>query len=139
MVKLQNLNLSQVQQLAQALAREFKTRGGVIGLTGPLGAGKTTFTKAFLKNLGIKKSSSPTFVISHEYRQQGRKIYHLDFYRLNKTAELENLGLDEMTTGKNIVLIEWLDKFPKLTKQCHLLINFKVKPNNLRDVTIKFN
>ena len=139
METLKNLNLSQVQKLAQSLAKQFRHQGGVLGLTGPLGGGKTTFTKSFLAALGIKRSSSPTFVVAHEYQNGKRKIYHLDFYRMKESAELKNLGLEEMATGKNLVLIEWADKFPALTKQCAMIINFKVRPNNIRDVTIKFN
>ncbi len=139
METLKNLTLSQVQTLAQMLAQQFEQQGGVLGLTGELGAGKTTFTKAFLRELGIKNTSSPTFVVAHEYQTAGRKVYHLDFYRMQKSAELKNLGLEEMAGGKNLVLIEWIDKFPALAKQCSLIINFKVRPNNLRDVKIKFN
>ncbi len=139
METLKNLNLAQVQKLAQTVAQQFSRQGGVIGLTGPLGGGKTTFTKAFLTELGIKKSSSPTFVVAHEYQNRKRKIYHLDFYRMKKSAELQNLGLEEMATGQNLVLIEWIDKFPSLAKQCSMIINFKVRPNNIRDVTIKFH
>lgn len=139
METLKNLNLSQVQKLARSLAKQFRHTGAVIGLTGQLGGGKTTFTKSFLAELGIKKSSSPTFVVAHEYRNGRRKIYHLDFYRMKKSTELKNLGLEEMAVGKNLVLIEWIDKFPSLASQCAMIINFKVRPNNTRDVTIKFN
>lgn len=139
METLRNLGLSEVKQLAATLASNFKSHGVVIGLTGNLGSGKTTFTKSFLKQLGIKEVKSPTFVISHQHRIGSRFVHHLDFYRLNKKADLAPLGLEEIISGRNIAIIEWVDKFPPIEKACDIVINFKIKRLNKRDVTIKFN
>ena len=138
-MKARNLNLSQVKQLAQTMAQNAKRSGLKIGLAGNLGSGKTTFAKAFAQSLGIKNLKSPTFIVSQRYPFGQSYLYHLDFYRLNKPSELHPLGLSEILASKSIVLIEWVDKFPAISKVCDLILEFKVKKNNTRDVTIKFN
>ncbi len=136
-----NLTLTQVQALAQTLAGELKNQNATIGLIGNLGSGKTTFTKAFAKALGIKKTPSPTFVIMHEHPTPQTTLYHLDLYRLKTPAELLPLGLSEIMEGNgpHILMIEWVEKFPQLKKSCDVIIKLRVKPNNLRDVQIQAN
>ena len=136
MFQYQNLTLAQVKNLASGLADQLGLRNVIIGLVGPLGAGKTVFAKAFAKTFGIKKTSSPTFVITHQHKIKFRHLYHLDFYRLQNRQQLAPLGLEEVLNGKNIVLIEWVDKFPTIKKRCDILITLKVRPGNKRDVTI---
>jgi tRNA threonylcarbamoyladenosine biosynthesis protein TsaE len=79
-----------------------------------LGAGKTLFAKGFAQGLGVAPEAvtSPTFAICSEYElADGRRIAHLDGYRLGSTAELESAGfLDLLVTG-TIVLIEWGERF----------------------------
>ena len=137
MQRYENLDQVQVEKLAEELAGQLRHRSAVIGLIGNLGAGKTTFAKAFAKIFKITKTSSPTFVVNHQYQLKNRVLYHLDFYRLLKEKELVPLGLDEIFYGKNLVLIEWADKFPKIMRKCDILISLKVKPSNKRDVTIR--
>lgn len=134
----QNLDLKQVQTLARELAGDLKDKNAVIALTGNLGAGKTAFAKAFAKALGVAKAASPTFVIMHEHEITNNHLFHIDLYRLESPKELVSLGLDEiLSSSPRLILIEWADKFPKLLKSADLVIDFKIKPNNLRDVTIK--
>ena len=139
MVKYRNLSLAQVQKLAEKIAKRAKKSGAVIGLSGNLGSGKTTFAKAFAKSLGIKAIKSPTFIVSQRYRLKTRYLYHLDFYRLDHQTQLQPLGLNELLIRPNIVLIEWVEKFPKVKGSCDILINLSVKPKDKRDVTIKSN
>lgn len=137
MLTYKNLSLKQIQTLATELAKQFRNRDVAIGFIGTLGSGKTTFIKAFAKTLGIKHITSPTFVIAHEYPIAKGKLYHLDFYRLKRSKDLIILDLPQMFTRHNVVLAEWIDRFPKVAKQCDLLIRLNVKPNNKRDVIIK--
>ena len=139
MVAYKDLNLKQVQSVAEILAGSLKGRQALIGLSGPLGSGKTTFTKAFAKKFGIKKVTSPTFVIRHDHRGLKGSVYHFDFYRLQKAQQLIDLGLTELFGEKNVIIIEWVEKFPQIKKLCDILITFKIKPANLRDLTIKTN
>jgi tRNA threonylcarbamoyladenosine biosynthesis protein TsaE len=135
-----NLSLVEVKNLAKRLSKKIGKDSKTIGFLGNLGAGKTTFIKAFAKSFGIKSIKSPTFIISQRYLlPKNRFFYHLDFYRLNQAKQLIPLGLSEILQGGNIVVIEWIDKFPSVMRKCDILISLKVKPHNKRDVQIKFN
>jgi tRNA threonylcarbamoyladenosine biosynthesis protein TsaE len=133
-----NLSQGALTKLAADLAKKVSKPGAVIGLSGNLGAGKTTFTKAFAKSLGIKSVKSPTFIVSQRYALQNRFLYHIDFYRLDDKEQLTPLGINEILFRPNIVLIEWVEKFPHIMKKCDILINFQVKPHDKRDVAVKF-
>ncbi len=90
--------------------------GTVIALIGPLGAGKTTFTRAVAEGLGVKNLAavnSPTFTLIHEYPAR-LPIYHFDAYRLAKPEEFEGLGIDEYFCGEGVCLVEWADKYLEL-------------------------
>ena len=85
--------------------------GVVIGLVGPLGAGKTRLTRAVAEALGVDPAaiSSPTFVLIHEY--EGRlPIYHFDTYRLQSPQTFEDLGVAEYWGGGGVCLVEWADR-----------------------------
>jgi tRNA threonylcarbamoyladenosine biosynthesis protein TsaE len=95
----------------------------VVGLSGNLGAGKTTFFQAVAKHLGIKdKVRSPTFVIIKKYplkkNQKNKKydfLFHLDAYRLKDEGELLHLGWEEIINDKkNLVFIEWPENVSKV-------------------------
>jgi len=92
----------------------------VVGLSGELGAGKTTFIQAVAKQLGIKsKVGSPTFVIMKRYpiRKRGRHkfLFHLDAYRLKNERELLHLGWEKIiTNGEHLVFIEWPENVSKV-------------------------
>jgi len=87
-------------------------RGGdAIALVGELGAGKTTFTAGLVAALGGGDAHSPTFSLVHRYA--GRLIvWHADLYRLEREAELVELGLDEaFGDPSGIVIVEWAERF----------------------------
>ena len=83
-------------------------------LSGPLGAGKTLFAKGLAQGLGVAPDevTSPTFAICSEYDlADGRRMAHLDGYRLESTAELECTGFLDLLVAGTIVLIEWGERF----------------------------
>ncbi|HEV8601588.1 MAG TPA: tRNA (adenosine(37)-N6)-threonylcarbamoyltransferase complex ATPase subunit type 1 TsaE [Patescibacteria group bacterium] len=140
--KYPGLTLKQLTRLAFRLGLSFKDKDSVIGLSGSLGAGKTTFIKSFAKTLGIKHIKSPTFTVLSGHKTKTLKtknLYHLDLYRLNKSSDLNPLGITELIKmPARIIMIEWVDKFPKLKKSCDLLITIKFAGHNKRDVTLNF-
>lgn len=90
--------------------------GAVIFLYGPLGAGKTTFTRGFLQGLGFHgKVKSPTYTIVEPYEVEGRQVFHFDFYRISHAQELSHIGLQEYFVPSSICIVEWPEKgFPIL-------------------------
>jgi tRNA threonylcarbamoyladenosine biosynthesis protein TsaE len=97
-------------RLGCALA-ELVGPGIVIGLVGPLGAGKTRLVRAIAEAQGVDPTaiSSPTFVLIHEY--EGRvPIYHFDAYRLPNPQVFEDLGVADYWGGDGVCLVEWADR-----------------------------
>jgi tRNA threonylcarbamoyladenosine biosynthesis protein TsaE len=97
-------------RLGAAIA-ELASPGVVIGLEGPLGAGKTHLTRAIAEALGADPSaiSSPTFVLINEYAAR-LPIYHVDVYRLRDHAAFLDLGIAEYFGGGGLGLFEWADR-----------------------------
>ena len=92
---------------------ETRAIGCVIGLSGPLGAGKTEWVRGLAEGLGIdtRLVTSPTFVIASEYPGP-RRLAHVDFYRLSSEFELEATGFMDLLDPGRVVAIEWSDRFP---------------------------
>lgn len=104
------VNEAATERLGAAIAAQVSP-GVVIGLTGPLGAGKTRLVKAIARNLGVPEGavSSPTFVLVHEY-SGGLPVFHFDAYRLGDAAEFEALGAYEYFQAGGVCLVEWADR-----------------------------
>ena len=85
--------------------------GLVAFLHGDLGAGKTTFARAFLQALGVgERVKSPTYSLVEGYELGERQAFHLDLYRIADPGELEWLGLDSLAEPGAIVLVEWPER-----------------------------
>src|SRR3989338_6974105 len=119
----------------------------VVDLTGDLGSGKTTFTQAAARALGIRAPvQSPTFVIMKTYaipkKWQGspltfgkgdpwvwpwRRLVHIDCYRLDKADDLFHLDWNELVTDpENLILVEWPERVGDLLSSPTLKIKFEV-------------
>lgn len=85
----------------------------VIGLQGDLGAGKTTLSQGIGAGFGVTgHMPSPTFTLINEYETSRGVLYHLDLYRLNSLDELFDLGLEDMLSQPNsLMIVEWIDRF----------------------------
>ena len=100
----------ETERLGQALA-DVCDPGCVIGLIGPLGAGKTRLVRAVAESLGVDPDAiaSPTFVLIHEYA--GRiPVYHFDVFRLESPQEFEDLGVADYWSAGGVCLVEWADR-----------------------------
>ncbi|MBG7617152.1 MAG: tRNA (adenosine(37)-N6)-threonylcarbamoyltransferase complex ATPase subunit type 1 TsaE [Chloroflexi bacterium] len=110
--------------------------GDVILLQGKLGAGKTCLTQGIARGLHITDYvMSPTFVLVREL--QGRlPLYHMDLYRLDNLAEIDDLGLDEYLYGNGLSVVEWADKAVSLLPPDHLLIKIEYTTANGRHLEL---
>ncbi|MDX2400850.1 tRNA (adenosine(37)-N6)-threonylcarbamoyltransferase complex ATPase subunit type 1 TsaE [Microbacterium algeriense] len=96
----------EMEQLGFRIGEQLEP-GDLLILTGPLGAGKTTFTRGLAEGLGVRGPvQSPTFVIARTHPSLvGRApLVHVDAYRLGSAAELDDLDLD---LERSVVVIEW--------------------------------
>lgn len=95
----------------EALGRDLKP-GDVVLLFGDLGAGKTAFVRGMARGIGADPEdvSSPTFTIVQEYAGRSATLYHVDLYRL-ESAEIDDLGLDDLVSSDGIVAIEWAERW----------------------------
>jgi tRNA threonylcarbamoyladenosine biosynthesis protein TsaE len=110
----------------------------VIGLSGDLGSGKTTWARAMLRGLGYEgRVPSPTYTLLEQYACDGVVVVHLDLYRLRGDEELENLGLrDWLDEPMSWTLVEWPERAPQLARRCDLTLRFAVMGPTGRRVAV---
>ena len=119
--------------LAQNIESE-KFPNMVICLEGDLGSGKTLFTKAFAKSMGISENiTSPTFNIIKEYPNGELPLYHMDVYRLD--GKVDDLGIEDYYTRGGVTIIEWSDMIKDYLPEERLDIKFKVIDEDTRTLT----
>lgn len=123
-------------RFAAEFARSLRA-GDVVGLSGPLGAGKTTFVKAVVEErTGSDPATSPTFTFWHRYAGSP-PIDHLDLYRVENPGELTELGLDEAFDGTSIVLVEWWRNAPALLPPVRYEVDISGKGTEPRMVAVR--
>lgn len=127
-------NLTELSDLAERLA-PLVFPGFVLGLSGDLGSGKTTFAQRLAKQLGVKTTvSSPTFTIVKEHL--GRlPFYHMDVYRLEHSRY--DFSLDDYWYGQGISVIEWVDYVRTYLPDHYLELTFVVSDDESRQITVK--
>ncbi len=130
------------------IAADFATTlsgGECIMLQGELGSGKTTFVQGVCEALGVKEHvTSPTFAIMNIYHLPklptpgvGKKVVHLDLYRLKTVAEIAALGLEEyMGQTDTIMLVEWPDMVDGIDWKPTYTITFTSTNENERIISI---
>ena len=137
-------NLAETIRAGREFAAGLKT-GGVIGLYGELGAGKTSFVKGVAGQLGIKTEvKSPTFTLMNIYDTGHgpiRKLVHIDTYRLKNSSELIEIGFEDyLNDTENLILIEWPEQVADLIKNKSVTkVNFDHAPNNSRSITVEWS
>lgn len=116
--------------------------GGVVALIGDLGAGKTTFVQGIAHALGIEEPvTSPTFVLWRQYETQHEQfnfLHHFDLYRLESEKEVFDLGLQELFSQPDgLIIVEWADKFERLFPQETVWLTFKYIDDETREIKIE--
>lgn len=138
-MKHQTKNEKQTYNIAKQFIKEL-AGGGVYGLVGELGAGKTAFVKGAAQALGItKRITSPTFVVMRVYDAKHKtikRLVHVDAYRLKKAASLAAIGLEDfINDAKTLVLIEWADLVSKLLPNKKNIIKIVHQPTG-REISL---
>ena len=136
-------NQAATEELAAQLA-DLATASDVFCLSGDLGAGKSTFARAFIRAAAHDAEldvPSPTFTLIQTYEHaDGTPVYHTDLYRLESEDDVYDLGLDE-ERDQSIFLVEWPDRLPVDWLGSALHISFKIDNEDAsrRQVTFSWN
>lgn len=131
------ITIQHLEDLPKA-AKEFLQAIGnhsLVAFYAPMGAGKTTFTTAICKELGVEEDaiSSPTFAIVNEYRGRGgRPIFHFDFYRIEQEAEALDIGLYDYLDSGQLCLMEWPENIEALLPEETLKVHIRVEADGTR-------
>jgi len=115
------------------------SRGDVIALTGPLGSGKTWFTKGIALGLGVDPGmivTSPSFSLVNEYNA-GCTLYHMDLYRLDRPSDILATGLEEYIYNDGVAVVEWADRLPEILPEWSITVRLEILNNQERDITIE--
>tara|TARA_B100000579_G_C22643602_1_gene762677 strand:- start:48 stop:503 length:456 start_codon:yes stop_codon:yes gene_type:complete len=140
--KFNNVSLSELEKLSSNIISEIY-KGCIITLSGPLGAGKTTFARYLIQSiLGVNAEvTSPTFNIIQIYENLNFNIYHMDFYRLSSEEKNLELDLDE-AFQEGVSIIEWPERLAKLIpkkNRIDIIINHINSSDCLRNIEIVSN
>lgn len=126
-LKLNSHSPEQTQLLGSYLG-QLAEKADVFLLVGELGTGKTCLVQGIASGLGVKEHAfSPSFVLLKEYHGQ-LPLYHIDFYRLDDTEEIANLGFDEYLYGDGVCVVEWAEKALQIIPEDNLLITIHYVP-----------
>ena len=128
-----------IENLSKAVA-EFKKAMGdnrLFAFEGEMGAGKTTFIAELCRQIGAQDEfGSPTFSIINEYNAEGKKIYHFDFYRLNRPEEALDIGIEDYFYSGALCFMEWPDKIDYLLPEETVKVSIIVKEDGSRTIRI---
>lgn len=123
-------DLKDIDSAAERFLQE--TQGNrIIAFYAPMGAGKTTFTSAICRRLGVREDavSSPTFSIVNEYRtSDGESVFHFDFYRIGKLEEAFDIGFYDYIDSGCLCLIEWPENIEAILPEETLMVSIMVNP-----------
>ena len=130
---------AQTEERGAALARELAASGGVVLLCGDLGAGKTVFSRGFARGLGITEPvSSPTYTIVQEYElPSGKRLYHMDLYRISDEYAALGFGVDEFLSEDGaIALVEWPERIAGLLPDNAIRVELSHRSESEREIRV---
>jgi tRNA threonylcarbamoyladenosine biosynthesis protein TsaE len=126
-----------MEQLGAMLANATPDKGAVYFLYGPLGTGKTTLVRGFLKALGhTGPIKSPTYTLVETYQVGGRSVHHFDLYRIADPEELEYLGIRDYFDGESLCLVEWPERGAELWVRPDVAIHIRYQDTH-REVEVE--
>ncbi len=132
-------SLGKLAEIAKEVIAHSKYK--VLLFYGEMGVGKTTLIKEIVKQLGVLDNvSSPTFSLVNEYHSINKeKVYHFDFYRINKEEEAMDMGVEEYFYSNCWCLVEWPNKIENLLPLKTVTITITVNENEMRTIELKNN
>lgn len=117
----------ETEQLGELVAKKLP-RGAVIAYSGPLGMGKTAFTRGLARGLGCRgRVTSPTFTIVNEY-EGDVPLFHFDLYRLSSSDELFDIGWEDYLTRGGVCAVEWSERAEDAFDDAAVRIDFRRAP-----------
>ena len=123
---------AETRALGEKLAERLQP-GDVLLLEGDLGAGKSELTRGIAKRLGVAETvTSPSFTILNVYESGRCPLYHFDWYRLESSEELYELGMDEFLSGDGIAVVEWPGRCPDAVPEGAVRIRMTAAGENER-------
>jgi len=134
-----NYSLQDISEVAKEVIANAKHK--VMLFYGEMGVGKTTLIKEIVKQLGVLDNvSSPTFSLVNEYHSTNKeKVYHFDFYRINKEEEALDMGIEEYFYSNCWCLVEWPNKIENLLPLKSVTISITANENQLRTIELANN
>ncbi|MBO5216407.1 MAG: tRNA (adenosine(37)-N6)-threonylcarbamoyltransferase complex ATPase subunit type 1 TsaE [Alistipes sp.] len=107
-------SLSSLEDVARQIIQSLGERNVVL-FRGEMGAGKTTLISRIVEALGAEDNvTSPTFALVNQYEGTERRIYHFDFYRIERIEEVFDFGYEEYFYSGDLCLVEWPEKIEPL-------------------------
>ena len=123
---------AETRALGEKLAGRLRP-GDVLLLEGDLGAGKSELTRGIAKGLGVAETvTSPSFTILNVYESGRCPLYHFDWYRLESSEELYELGMDEYLGGDGIAVVDWPGRCPDAVPESAVRIRMTAAGENER-------
>lgn len=131
-------SISSLPQAADAVLATLTSK--TLLFYGEMGSGKTTLIKELVKKLGYTALvSSPTFSLVNEYQGEKEKIYHFDFYRIEKEEEALDIGIEEYLDSDYWNFIEWPEKILNLVPAAKNEIFIKINNDGTRTLNLNAN
>ncbi len=128
---------AETEKIGEMLGKTVKD-GSVVAMFGDLGAGKTAFTRGFVRGMGIDCDvSSPTFALVNEYRGAKHTVYHFDMYRISGWDDLYSTGYFDYLDAGGCLIIEWSENIEAiLPEDCIKVAITKTADFNERNIEI---
>ncbi len=128
------INVKNLEDLPRAASELIKSLNGhtIIALHGSMGAGKTTLIKEIAAQMGVVDNvTSPTFAIVNQYNTaDDSRIYHFDFYRIEKVEEAYDFGYEEYFFSGDLCFVEWPEKIAELMPEDTLHVTIELTQDN---------
>ena len=129
--------LSDLPQVAQTVIDSLDGRSVVVFRAG-MGAGKTTLISRIVALLGAEDTvTSPTFALVNQYEGTQHRIYHFDFYRIERVEEVFDFGYEEYFYSGDLCLVEWPEKIEALIPDDAMVVSIEVGDDEEREFTIE--